>query len=173
MKDNVVYFAHGKESGPWGTKIKVLAKVAKDFGCYVESPDYTFTMNPEERVSHLLSLAPKAKKNLILVGSSMGGYVSAVASGKLKPRGLFLLAPAFYRKGYRLKVPVPRADETWIVHGFEDDVIPFMDSVRYANRYHAELYLMPGDHRLTAQLPKIKKLFALFLGICLKRKSKS
>ena len=32
----------------------------------------------------------------ILVGSSMGGYVSLVASGKVEPQAVFLLAPALY-----------------------------------------------------------------------------
>ena len=36
-----IYFAHGKESGPWGSKIKRLAGIAEDLGCAVESIDYT------------------------------------------------------------------------------------------------------------------------------------
>ncbi len=92
----VVYFAHGKESGPWGIKIIALAKIARKKRFAVESPDYSFTMDPEERVKKLFSLNPRAQRDLVLVGSSMGGYISTVASKKLKPSGLFLLAPAFY-----------------------------------------------------------------------------
>ena len=35
-----IIFSHGKESGPWGTKIKRLANVAKRLNCSVESIDY-------------------------------------------------------------------------------------------------------------------------------------
>ncbi|MGH8540495.1 MAG: alpha/beta hydrolase, partial [Stenotrophobium sp.] len=40
---NLVCFAHGKESGPWGTKITHLAEVARGHGYEVMSPDYSHT----------------------------------------------------------------------------------------------------------------------------------
>ena len=99
----IIYFAHGKETGPWGTKFQALAKIAQAHGCQVASPDYSATMDPEERVQMLLNLKPRAEKKLILIGSSMGGYVSAVASAQLKPQGLFLLAPAFHIERYAVQ----------------------------------------------------------------------
>ncbi|MFT6901716.1 MAG: hypothetical protein ACJAXS_001915 [Colwellia sp.] len=36
-----VIFSHGKESGPWGSKITKLANVAKELGFGVDSIDYT------------------------------------------------------------------------------------------------------------------------------------
>ena len=36
----LVVFAHGKESGPWGSKIKHLAALAGQRGAQVLSPDY-------------------------------------------------------------------------------------------------------------------------------------
>ena len=48
-----VYFSHGKESGPQGTKIKRLAALAEDMGCAVESIDFTNTMDPDLRVDRL------------------------------------------------------------------------------------------------------------------------
>ena len=56
-------------------------------------------MDPNQRVEKLFELQPQASENLVLVGSSMGGYVSARASEKLKPQGLFLLAPAIFYEG--------------------------------------------------------------------------
>src|SRR3989338_7791560 len=99
MFKDVVYFAHGKGSGPWGTKISRLAQVAKEKGFAVESPDYSRTHDPDERVETLLKLKPLASRHLVLVGSSMGGYVSAVASSQLKVKGIFLLAPVFFETG--------------------------------------------------------------------------
>jgi len=157
-----VYFAHGKESGPWGTKIQALAEVAKARGFQVESPDYSSTMDPQERVKMLLALKPAAK-NLILVGSSMGGYVSAVASRTLKPRGLFLLAPAFFIDSYPEQSPRPDAGMTEIIHGWSDDVVPPEHSIRYAGEHKVTLHLVDSDHRLTSALPRIGDLFAAFL----------
>ena len=163
MKNNVVYFAHGKESGPWGIKIKKLAEVAKGKGFTVESPDYSTTVDPDERVKMLLDLNPKAGKNLVLVGSSMGGYVSAVASKELNVSGMFLLAPAFYRAGYAQPNPKPCAQRTLIIHGWDDKVIPVENSVRYAKEHKTELYLLKSDHRLLDVLSEIEKIFGTFL----------
>ena len=160
---NIIYCAHGKESGPWGTKIQALAKLAKKLQCRVESPDYSSTMDPEERVKMLLDLNSQAKKDLILVGSSMGGYVSTVASKHLKVRGLFLLAPAFYIKSYAVQSPQPCAELTVIVHGWNDDVVPVGNSIRFVQQHKSELYLLDSDHRLTDVLPTIEELFTVFL----------
>jgi hypothetical protein len=40
LMTTLVLFAHGKESGPWGAKIRSLAKVAERLGAIVESPSY-------------------------------------------------------------------------------------------------------------------------------------
>ena len=99
-KGVAVYFSHGKESGPWGSKITRLANVAEKYGCRVVSIDYTEIDNPDARVSHLLQKLAAEENDTILVGSSMGGYVSLVAAQTSKPKGLFLMAPALYMDGY-------------------------------------------------------------------------
>ena len=48
-----VYFSHGKESGPWGSKIQKLASIASEHGCTVDSIDYTDLMDPDQRVERL------------------------------------------------------------------------------------------------------------------------
>ncbi len=163
MNDNVIYFAHGKESGPWGEKITRLAEIAKLKGFHVESPDYAGMLNPEDRIEKLLSLKPSAQKHLVLVGSSMGGYVSTVASQVLKPAGLFLLAPAFFREDYEMQNPAPVAGVIQIVHGWEDELISADDIFRYAKEHKTRLALVASDHRLMSAMPLIEKLFADFL----------
>ena len=76
----LVLFAHGKESGPWGSKIQHLAAIARRLGAQVVSPDYGDLPDPDARVARLLALPLPAHERLVLVGSSMGGYVSTVAS---------------------------------------------------------------------------------------------
>src|SRR5690554_5830317 len=103
----LVCFAHGKESGPWGTKITRLARIAEKAGWQVMSPDFTDSTDPEARVEKLLTTLATPPRPLLLVGSSMGGYVVTVASEILRPAGLFLMAPAFYLPGYLRQEPQP------------------------------------------------------------------
>ena len=162
-----VYFNHGMESGPWGSKIKRLAEIAKQKGFAVESPDYRDLPDADPRVERLLASEAAQAERLILVGSSMGGYVATVASAVLKPRGLFLMAPAFYMPGYAEQNPVPHAPVVSIVHGWGDDVIPVEHSIRFARQFSAatrlELHIIEDDHRLSAELDFVAILFARFL----------
>jgi predicted esterase len=161
------YFNHGKESGPWGSKIKRLAEIAKQKGFAVESPDYRDLPDADPRVERLLASGAAQTERLILVGSSVGGYVATVASAVLKPCGLFLMAPAFYMPGYAEQNPVPYAQTVTVVHGWSDDVIPVEHSIQFARRFSAatrlELYIIEDDHRLSAELDYVAILFAEFL----------
>jgi alpha/beta superfamily hydrolase len=155
--EKLVCFAHGKESGPWGTKITHLAGVARGRGFTVMSPDYSGTHDPKERVAQLLRLAPKARV-LVLAGSSMGGYVSAMACASLSPRALFLMAPALYFPGWD-EEPAACPRLTTVVHGWKDDVVPVDRALRFARRNAAALHLLDSGHTLTDQLPLLAKLF--------------
>lgn len=158
-----VYFNHGKESGPWGTKIRALAAVARDRGLAVASPDYSFTHDPDERLRHLRRLDPSTGGGLILVGSSMGGYVAAMASDDLQPAGLFLMAPALGMPGYPGE-PQPRTPHIDIVHGWHDTVVPIAHSWDFARAQSAALHCLDDGHDLRARLDRITRLFDDFLG---------
>ena len=162
-----VCFNHGKESGPGGRKIEALTAIAKHAGFAVQTLDYTDLPDADSRVKRLLASEAAQTDRLILVGSSMGGYVATVASKVLKPRGLFLMAPAFYMPGYASQNPVPDARIVTIVHGWSDDVIPAEHSIRFAGKFsaatHLELHLVEDDHRLSAGLEFVGELFGRFL----------
>lgn len=157
MTDNLVVFAHGKESGPWGLKIKHLAETAGTRGFEVMSPDYSHTHDPAARVQQLLQLAPRARR-LVLVGSSMGGYVSAMACAELRPRALMLLAPALYFPGWEQE-PAGIPALTTVVHGWHDDIVPVQRATRFAERNSADLHLLNSGHTLTDQLEMLAMLF--------------
>lgn len=163
MPRNIVYFSHGQESGPWGTKIQYLAEIARRRGFYVESPDYSDIPDPENRVERLLDLVPRDADNLVLVGSSAGGYVSVVASETLNPTGLFLLAPAVLIRGFGARNPQPRANHRWIVHGWNDDVVSAGSVICFGEQHKMRLHMLDGDHRLIDVLPSVGALFDLFL----------
>jgi predicted esterase len=158
-----VCFSHGKESGPWGTKIAAMADLARDRGHAVESLDYR-GMGPAERVDKLVAHCKALAEPVVLVGSSMGGHVAAAASMQLpEVRGLFLLAPAFFVPGYEEHTPEPRAGRVTIVHGWRDEVIPAGNSIRFAEKYRADLHLIDGDHRLEGRIFDINRFFNWFL----------
>jgi alpha/beta superfamily hydrolase len=158
-----VCFSHGRDSGPWGTKIAAMADLARDRGCAVESIDYRGLDDPGARVERLISHCRACSRGLVLVGSSMGGHVAAAASAELEVEGLFLIAPAFYMPGYEPATPAPRARRVCVVHGWNDDVVPVGNSLRWATEHGAELHVIDGDHRLTDRLFQINRLFDWFL----------
>jgi predicted esterase len=160
-----VYFSHGKESGPWGSKIKALADIAKDQGYEVDSIDYSDTMDPDARVERLINLLKRETESYLLVGSSMGGYVSLVASEQVDAKGLFLLAPALYIPGYKEQSYRTDNNNIQIVHGWSDDVIPPEHSIRFAKDRECSLHLISGDHRLNSSIETVKILFNAFLGV--------
>lgn len=157
-----VWFAHGRESGPWGRKISVLAEIARDRGHVVHSPDYRGMDSPGERLDHLIGLSPPTAGQLILVGSSMGGWVAGMAARSLAPAGLFLMAPAFHLPGYGGE-PGYGSVRTSVVHGWHDELIPPEHSLGYCRAGAAELHLLASDHGLASGLPVIAPVFAAFL----------
>lgn len=158
-----VYFSHGKESGPWGSKIKRLAGLAKEHGCTVESIDYSDLRDPDLRVERLLNALKSETDDILLVGSSMGGYVSLVASGQVTVKGVFLLAPALYLNGYQGQSYSSLCPHIEVVHGWSDEVIPAEHSIRFAKAADCTLHLIRGDHRLMTSLETVAHLFEHFL----------
>ena len=162
-----VYFSHGKESGPWGTKISRLARIAEAHGCSVESIDYTDSMDPDFRAERLLGVLQDETEDFVLVGSSMGGYVSLVASESADSKAIFLMAPALYIPGYQRQQYPSRAKHIEIVHGWSDEIIPVEHSIRYAREADCSLHLISGDHALNGVIDMVASLFEKFLVNCL------
>ena len=158
-----VIFSHGKESGPWGSKITKLANVAESLGFNVDSIDYRQVADPDERVSLLNAYLASESQPYILVGSSMGGYVSLVTSQKNEAKGVFLLAPALYIQGYQHQQYVDNCNFIDIVHGWSDSVIPVENSIKFAKSARCNLFLIDGDHRLNSAIEQVIVLFKQFL----------
>jgi predicted alpha/beta hydrolase family esterase len=167
MPKVTVIFAHGRESGPWGTKIRALAKVAESFGCRVISRDDSDNRDPELRVVRLIDEVKSIDGPVVLVGSSMGGYVVTVASQVVRPVGLFLMAPAFGLPDYDHQSPQAIARELTVVHGWSDDLVPIEAVLDFARSQQAMLHLVPAGHALLEQLEWLTQVFELFLQRCL------
>lgn len=158
-----VIFSHGKESGPWGSKIKHLANIATQHGCEVDSIDYTDLFDPDKRVDRLVELLNNESEDVVLVGSSMGGYVSLVTSAQVNVKAVFLLAPALYIEEYSVQHYEFSCPMLEIVHGWADDVIPVENSIRFAQDVNCSLHLIPGDHRLNSSIEEVSVLFEQFI----------
>ena len=158
-----VVFSHGQESGPWGHKITALADTARAEGYSPESIDYRGIDSPRDRIARLMEFCKDLQGDLVLVGSSLGGYVSAAAASHLHARGVFLMAPAIYMEGLPELRKGALDSPTMVVHGWRDEVVPYEHSVRFATTYGASLHLVDGDHRLHNQLRLIRYLFEYFL----------
>jgi len=156
-------FSHGKESGPWGSKITAMAAVVRDLGIAVQSVDYRGLDDPTARVHKLIAEASSVPGELVLVGSSMGGHVAAAAAATLKPVGLFVLAPAFYMTGFEAHTPQNVDCPTVIVHGWGDDVVPVDNSIRWAREHVAALHLLDSDHRLEDHIETVCRLLRAFI----------
>lgn len=161
MTENLVVFAHGKESGPWGLKITRLADVARQRGFEAISPDYSHTHDPAARVAQLLALHPRARR-LVLAGSSMGGYVSAMACATLQPQALFLMAPALYFPGWDSE-PEGIPALCSVVHGWRDAVVPVDRALRFAGRHRADLHVLDTEHTLNDRVDSVASVFDALL----------
>lgn len=164
MSASTVVFSHGQESGPWGSKIKSMASMARERGWQAESVDYQGIADPTERVRKLIEFCSELGRPPVLVGSSMGGHVATAAAAEVGAIGLFVLAPAYYMPGYESLTPPAPTIPIEIVHGWHDDIVPVANSLRFAEACSATLHLLNGDHRLTANIDDINNYLALFLG---------
>ncbi|MFQ3251617.1 MAG: putative esterase YcpF (UPF0227 family) [Glaciecola sp.] len=155
-------FSHGKESGPWGSKIKRLGGTAEQLGFSVDSIDYTGIVSPDKRVDKLCDYLADEIEPFVLVGSSMGGYVSLVAAERFAPIGIFLLAPALYIDGYLHQQYKADLTNVEIVHGWSDDIIPVANSIRFASLAKSGLHLIEGDHRLNSSISAVEDYLKVF-----------
>jgi pimeloyl-ACP methyl ester carboxylesterase len=160
---SIVVFSHGQESGPWGTKIRAMADRVRELGLAADSVDYQGIADPTERVDKLIAYCEPIDEPIILVGSSMGGHVAAAAADRVAAVGLFVLAPAFYMPEFEALTPPAPSMPMAIVHGWDDDIVPVENSIRYASECKATLHVVDGDHRLTANIGEINYYLARFV----------
>jgi alpha/beta superfamily hydrolase len=160
----LVIFSHGKESGPNGAKIQLLANIAQQLGFTTHSIDYTNCSNVSKRVEILEDfMIEHASQKQLLVGSSMGGYVATLAAQKFALEGLFLMCPALYLTNYPVQVYHPITNNIEIIHGWQDEVVPYQNSIQFGQKTNAKLHLIKDNHRLSEQRAFLGETFQQFL----------
>lgn len=165
--------SHGFESGPDATKVTALAEVAERLGFTHERPDYTDLDARREvsnvgdvpaRLQRLVGLAATAAARgpVVLAGSSLGAYISAIASLQVPTQALFLMVPPT-RMG-----PMPALDAaavpTSVVHAWQDELIPAADVIAWAQARSARLLLVQDGHRLERHVEASARAFEELLA---------
>ena len=168
MSHGHVILSHGLESGPNATKVSALAKVAEDLGWSHERPDYSAVDrigrfgDINARIALLRERVQAARGTLVLAGSSMGAFVSALVSLEVPCSGLFLMAPPPLIEGYPRKLDAAKVP-TSIVHGWDDELIPAQEVIDWAYARRDQLVLVADSHRLASHVQFCARRFGGFL----------
>lgn len=169
MKGHCI-LSHGLDSSPRATKVSAMAAAAEAIGWTTERPDYSdidARGRIEEvalRLARLVERCQAAPRPLVLAGSSMGGFISALATLQVRCAGLFLLAPPVVLDGFARRLSAA-VQPTAIVHGWRDELIPAGDVLRWAQRRHDRLIMVDDNHRLERHVDYVADEFARFLSM--------
>ncbi|UGB37359.1 alpha/beta hydrolase [Frateuria soli] len=164
-----ILLSHGSDSSPEATKVSALAALAEARGWHTQRPDY----RADDARGHAAAVAPRlARLNAaiadcaappVLAGSSMGAFVSALASLEHPVAGLFLLATPPAIPGVDTALDVRQDVPALLIHGWRDELCPVDGICEFAARRRLPLLALDDDHRLSGNLPAIERQFALFL----------
>ena len=170
MKAHVI-ISHGLESSPDATKAKALSRIVESMDCTSERPDYRDRDNDPAmtrfgdvhgRIARLRDLAKKVQGPLILAGSSMGAFISARVSLEVPVAGLFLMAPPTQLEVFDIQLEAANIP-TCIVHGWDDELIPATEVVKWAHKRRDQLVLVNDSHRLADHVDFCAEVFARFV----------
>ena len=169
MNKPTVIFSHGHESSPESRKIQVLRPIAEQAGFTTEAIDYTDLHDePVARRDRLIARLAEIDGPVVLAGSSLGGWVSIAAAEQKRVAGLWLMGPALFLEdridgGTVPDAYAPKTGHIMVVHGWHDDIIPWRNSMKFAEASGATLHLVADGHRLENSLITMERLFAQFL----------
>lgn len=168
MRGHVI-LSHGLDSSPDATKVSALAHVAEAQGWSTERPDYSDIdarrdiAEVSARLERLVDRAQAAPKPLVLAGSSMGAFISALATLEIECVGLFLMAPPVVLEGFPQSLDAELLPTT-VIHGWDDELIPAGDVVRWAQVRNDRLVLVDDSHRLAHHVEFCAEEFGRFLA---------
>ena len=164
--------SHGFESGPDAIKVTALADVAERLGWTHERPDF-MDLDAKADVSRLGDVPARlqrlierattaaARGPVVLAGSSLGAYISAIASLQVPVAGLFLMVPP------TTMGPMPALDAaavpTTVVQAWHDDVVPAAGVIAWAQARSAQLLLVDDGHRLERHVEASAQAFERLL----------
>jgi predicted alpha/beta-hydrolase family hydrolase len=160
-----IILSHGSDSGPDATKVSVLAALAESLGWRTQRPDY----RTDDARGHAGSVAPRIARLRatiealdappLLVGSSMGAFVSGLASLDVPVAGLLLLATPSEIPGYARAFDLRHGVPTLLIHGWRDEVCSLAGVHTFAAQRRLPMLVLDDDHRLGASMELISAQF--------------
>lgn len=163
-----VILSHGSDSGPDATKVTALARVAERLGWTTFKPDYREDDKlghagcVPPRVARLINAMRRQPHPLVLAGSSMGAFVSGLASLRARCAGLFLVALPIEIPGCPQRFDAARVPGM-LVHGWCDAWCPVDAALAFARERGMPALLLDDDHRLGNHVAMLERQFAMFL----------
>lgn len=164
-----IILSHGSDSSPDATKVSMLAALAESLGWRTQRPDYS----TDDARGHAGSVAPRIGRLRatvealdappLLVGSSMGAFVSGLVSLDVPVAGLLLLATPSEIPGYTRAVDLCEGVPTLLIHGWRDEVCPLAGVHALAARRRLPLLMLDDDHRLGSSMDAIAAEFLRML----------
>lgn len=137
----ILYFFHGLESGPHGSKYQRLRESNRVF-----APDFQ-GMDVWERLDKI-ECETQGLRNLIIVGSSYGGLLASLfySRNPERVRGLVLMAPALYQEAADKVERMP--EDAVVIHARQDDIVPIGPVREKCARHGIQLTEVDDNHRL-------------------------
>jgi predicted alpha/beta-hydrolase family hydrolase len=164
-----IILSHGSDSGPDATKVSQLAMLAQSLGWQTQRPDY----RTDDARGHAGSVAPRIARLRatiealdappLLVGSSMGAFVSGLVSLEVPVAGLLLLATPSAIPGHARALDLRAGVPTLLIHGWRDEVCPHAGVHAFATQRRLPLLMLDDDHRLGASMDVIAAEFLRLL----------
>ena len=148
----VVYFLHGMESGPNGSKSRALREIMD-----LQAPDFQ-GMDIEERLEKAMSLlAFEENHSVILIASSLGGLLATLLWSRMPEKigGMLLLVPAWERADLsHIQALHPN---TQVILAEDEEVLSVESQKEHCRNWKIEPVLVKDTHRLGGNLEIIKK----------------
>jgi predicted alpha/beta-hydrolase family hydrolase len=164
-----IILSHGSDSSPEAIKVSALAAIAESLGWRTHRPDYRsddargYADSVAPRIARLRATIEALDAPPLLVGSSMGAFVSGLVSLEVPVAGLLLLATPSRIPGYARKFDLDHDVRTMLIHGWRDEVCPLSGIHAFAADHRLPLLVVDDDHRLGDSLPTITAQFRLML----------
>jgi predicted alpha/beta-hydrolase family hydrolase len=168
MRGHII-LSHGSDASPDATKVSLLAALGESLGWHTQRPDYReddargHTGSVAPRIARLRATIEATDAPPLLVGSSMGAFVSGLVSLDVPVAGLLLLATPSEIPGYGRSFDLRRNVPTVLIHGWHDEVCPWSGVHAFAAQRQLPLLMLPDDHRLGASMDAITAQFGLML----------
>ena len=142
-----LFFFHGLESGPHGSKYHLMKAVHPE----LQAPDFQ-GMDLAQRLA-VAEQETRGLSGVTLVGSSFGGLLAARLYSLYPERfkSLLLLAPAVHTEEGEQVSEMPPASRVRVIHGNADEVVPHDKVADFCKRFGIQLITVADSHRLAAE----------------------